>query len=54
MPLSLVEDGGMTGLIALLLATVAPVAMSTVTAMAQTKPKAMLTTPFVKLNTLLN
>jgi hypothetical protein len=41
-------------LIALLSATVAPVAMSTVAAAAQTKPKAMLTIPFVKLNTVLN
>ena len=53
-PLSLVEDGGTTVLIALSLATAAPVAMSTVAAAAQTKPKAMLTIPFVELNTLLN
>ncbi len=53
-PSSLVEDGGTTVLIALSLATAAPVEMSTVAAAAQTKPKATLTIPFVKLNTLLN
>jgi hypothetical protein len=50
----MVEDGGKTVLIASSLATAAPVAMSTMAAAAQTKSKAMLTIPFVKLNTLLN
>ena len=53
-PLSLVEDGGTTVLIASSSAIAAPVATSTVAAAEQTKPKATLTMPFVKLNTLLN
>ena len=53
-PSSLVENGETTVLIASSLTTAAPVATSTVAAMAQTKPKATLTIPFVKLNTLLN
>ena len=53
-PSSLVEDGGTTVLIASSSATAAPVAPSNVAAAAQTKPKAALTIPFVKLNTLLN
>jgi hypothetical protein len=53
-PLFLVEDGGMTVLIVLSLATAAPVSTSTVAAAAQTKTKATLAIPFVKLNTLLN
>ena len=51
---SLVKDGGTTVLTVLLSPTVVPVATSTVAAAAQTKPNAMLTIPFVKLNTLLN
>ena len=50
----MVKDGGRMVLIASLLATAAPVAMPTMAAAAQTKPKAMLTISFVKLNTLLN
>jgi hypothetical protein len=42
------------GLTASLSATAAPVARSTVATAAQTKPKATLTIPFFKLNTLLN
>jgi hypothetical protein len=53
-PLSLVEDRGTAVLIASLSATAAPVATSSVAATAQTKPKATLTIPFVKQNTLLN
>ncbi len=45
---------GDDGLTALLLATAAPVATSTVATAAQTKPKATLTILFFKLNTLLN
>ncbi len=48
------EDGGTTVLTASLSATAAPVATSTVATAAQTKPKATLTIPFFKLNTLLN
>ncbi len=53
-PLSLVKDRGTTVLIASSSATAAPVVTSTMAAAAQTKPKAMLMIPFVKLNTLLN
>ena len=52
--LSLVEDGGTTVLTASSSATAAPVATSIVATAAQTKPKATLTIPFFKLNTLLN
>jgi hypothetical protein len=53
-PSSLVEDGGTTVLTALWSATAAPVGTSTVATAAKTKPKATLTIPFFKLNTLLN
>ncbi len=54
LPSSLVKNGGTTVLTALLSATLVPVATSIVAAVAQTKPKATLSIPFVKLNTLLN
>ena len=50
-PSSFVEDGGTTVLTALLLATAAPVEMSTMAAAVQTNPKATLTIPFVKVIT---
>jgi hypothetical protein len=48
------EDRGTTVQMALLSATAAPVATSTMAAAAQTRPKATLMISFVNLNTLLN